>query len=274
MGGVTLTETRDFWEKRPVAADPDAFATRYDYFRRVDDLREAPDSEPYAYSNVIHGYEGASGKSVLDFGCGHGYVLGHYARHGAHVSGLDVTDRAVELSRSRFDLLGLTGSFAVTDGTSAPFDDESFDIVCSMGVLHHIPDPAPVVAELGRVLKPGGELIVMVYNRDSFRYRVTFPARTRFGPEPYRGRSRADQINMNDGVDNPLGRVYSRAELGHLLSAFEGHTYSVNKLGRAELGLWRRDLGRIVRFVPGPAVSALAQRVGWNLYCRARKPVA
>jgi SAM-dependent methyltransferase len=272
MGDVSLEETRDFWERHPVAANPDAFPTPYDYFRTVDNLREAADSEPYPYSNFIHEYESASGKSVLDYGCGHGYVLAHYARNGADVSGLDVTQRAVELSRARFDLLGLTGLFVRNEGSEVPFETNSFDIVCSMGVLHHIPDPQPVVAELARVLKPGGQLIVMVYNRNSFRYRVTFAARTRFGPAPYRGRSRDEQVNMNDGVDNPLGRVYSKPELATLLAAFKGHSFHVNKLGAAELALWRPRLQRATRLAPAGVVAALAQRGGWNLYCKAHKP--
>jgi hypothetical protein len=76
---------------------------------------------------------------------------------------------------------------------------------------------------------------------------------------------------MNDGVDNPLGRVYTRDELAALLEAFEGQEFHVNKLGPDELGLWRPSLGRLTRAVPARAVSALAQRAGWNLYCKARK---
>jgi SAM-dependent methyltransferase len=270
---VTLDQTRGFWEQNPVAGAPGRFATRYDYFRAVDGLREAPDVEPYAYSSFIHEYESSQGKAVLDYGCGHGYVLGHYARNGASVTGLDVTERAVELARARFELLGLDGRFERNDGTSVPFASGSFDIVCSMGVLHHIPEPEPVVAELARVLKPGGLLVVMVYNRNSFRYHVTFRARERFGPEPFRGRPRDQQVNMNDGADNPLGAVYSKRELLALLSAFERHEFHVNKLGNGELGLWRPRLQRVTNRVPPRVVSALAQRVGWNLYCKARKPI-
>src|SRR5205823_10820777 len=120
-----------------------------------DNLRESPDVEPYEFSNLVHDYEGSAGKVVLDYGCGNGYVLAQYARHGAEVYGVDLTDRAIELAQMRFALLGLDGTFAANDGTTIPFDDGSFDIACSMGVLHHIPDPAPVVSELYRVLKPG-----------------------------------------------------------------------------------------------------------------------
>lgn len=273
MSEKTLEDVREFWERHPVAGDPDDYATRYDYFRAVDNLREASDGEPYALSDRIHGYASATGKRVLDYGCGHGYVLAHYARNGATVVGVDVTDRAVELSRERFALLGLDGTFVRGDGATVPAESDSFDVVCSMGVLHHIPEPQRVVAELARVLRPGGQLIVMVYNRRSFRYHVTFRARRRFGPEPFRGRSLAEQVNMNDGIGNPLGRVYSREELRTLLAAFEGHEFLVSKLGRAELGLWRPWLERLASLVPAGAVDALARRVGWNLYCRALKPV-
>src|SRR5690242_4654821 len=153
----SLEQIREFWQAHPVAdSQVGARQTLYDYFRAFDNLRESADVEPYAFSNLVHDYEGSAGKAVLDYGCGNGYVLAQYARHGASVYGVDVTDAAVELTRTRFALLGLEGTFVRNDGTEIPFADRFFDIACSMGVLHHIPDPRPVVGELYRVLKPGG----------------------------------------------------------------------------------------------------------------------
>jgi SAM-dependent methyltransferase len=275
-GVPTLEEIRAFWEAHPVAASGiGPRATRYDFFRAFDNLREGEDVEPYAFSNAVHDYEGSSGKVVLDYGCGNGYVLGHYARNGATVHGVDLTEAAIRLARERFDLLGLEGSFVRTDGIELPFEDGMFDIACSMGVLHHVEDPTPIVAELFRVLKPGGKLVVMVYHRDSFRYHVTFRWRQRFGPAEFKGRPLQEVVNMNDGPDNPWAAVYSQAELRQLLAGFVDHRFLVSKLGIAELALWHSFTTRAFqRLVPGSAVRALARRVGWNLYCVAFKPAS
>ena len=264
----SLDAIRTFWEEHPVGeSDIGPQQTAYDYFRAFDNLRESADVEPYEFSNLVHDYEGSAGKVVLDYGCGNGYVLAQYARHGAEVHGADVADRAIELARTRFALLGLQGAFTRSNGANVPYEDGFFDIACSMGVLHHIPDPAPVVWELHRVLKPGGKLVVMLYNRDSFRYRVAFRLRSK-------GRTLQERVNQNDGAGNPYGTTYTQEEVRRLLAQFEDHRFLVHKLSFNELALWWPPLERVLRrTVTRRAVERLAGRYGWNLYCVARKPV-
>ena len=267
-----LDEIREYWNSAPVGrvvVKPPQ-DTVYDFFRSFDAAREV--EEPYHISNYVHDYEGSRQKRVLDYGCGNGYVLGHYARNGAETYGVDITPQAIELSRLRFRLLGVDGEFVLNDGNSIPFDDEFFDIACSMGVLHHIPDPAPVVAELYRVLKPGGRLVIMLYNRNSFRYWVTFRYRRRFDRR-YRGHTLQEVVNMNDGDDNPYAVAYTKDDVRELLSSFTGHEFLIQKLHPDELGLYRPKLGRAIeKLLPGRIPLALGRRFGWNLYCTAHKP--
>lgn len=173
---VTNEQVRSFWERNPVAAaaipaEPGTAA----FFAQFDALREAPECGLWDFSNRIHGYTSARGKRVLDVGCGNGYVLAQYARHGAEVHGIDLTETAVHLSGRRFQLAGLNGTFQRTDGETIPYPDETFDMACSMGVLHHIADPRPMMAEMRRMLKPGGEIILMMYHRHSWKHLVVHP---------------------------------------------------------------------------------------------------
>jgi SAM-dependent methyltransferase len=269
----TIEDIRDFWERNPVAAAGlGEHGSVAEFLEAFDELRESEDVEPFPVTERIHRFSAARGKRVLDVGCGNGYVLSHYARHGADVAGADVTARAIELTRERFRLLGLEADLRQVDGFELPFEDASFDVVCSMGVLHHVPDPTPLVREIERVLKPGGELLVMLYHRGSLRYRVLMPFRRRFGPEGFRGRSRQEVLNMNDGADNPWAAVYSPEEVRTLLGAFEGHRFFVWKLPARELGLYLRIVSGVTARLPKPIVDALARRIGWNLYCVAYKP--
>lgn len=270
----SLSEVRDFWSENPVGPQNRTEVDSWkEYFELFDEIREGVDVEPYEFSNEIHGYESAGGKRVLDYGCGNGYVLARYAENGADVVGVDITDKAVELSRKRFEVGGLEGTFLRNDGRTVPLADGSFDIVCSMGVLHHIPDPGDVISELHRVLKPGGEFITMVYHRNSFRYHVTLRKRKWIGSDPFRGKPLDEQVNMIDGPKNPYGTAYTKSELEELLSAFTDHEFRVNKLSRSELGLFNR-YGRLLSDrLPDYFVDALAKRIGWNLYCNARKPI-
>src|SRR5258706_7541699 len=239
---ITNSDVRTFWEEHPVAAKNTGTAKSGPiYFQQVDQLREAENCEPYRLANQIHELETEKDKRVLDVGCGHGYVLPHYARQGAEVHGVDLTARAIALTKERFALGGLQGDFRQIDGVQLPFPDNTFDIACSMGVLHHIADPRPTLAEMHRVLKPGGRLILMLYNKNSFRNRVTFPWRKYFGPRIYRGKTLQNIRNMNDGADCPLALAYDRTDVATFLHGlFEDVQFLVNKLPYEEVFLFSR----------------------------------
>ena len=115
-------------------------------------------------------YENARGLTVLDVGCGQGIDLVQYASAGASVTGIDLTPRHAELARSHLDALGLAGEVVNGDAEALPFADATFDRVSSNGVLHHTPGIDKALLEIRRVLKPGGEARILVYNRRSFHY--------------------------------------------------------------------------------------------------------
>jgi SAM-dependent methyltransferase len=256
-GQVRLRDTRAFWELHPVAAAgiPFPLGTR-EYFEYYDGLREV--NEKLNFSYALHEYRNFSGKNVLDVGCGNGYVLSKYAGAGAHVFGIDLTRQGIDLSRQRFSYLGLQGEFHIANAEELPYEDQSFDCVCSMGVLHHVPDISKAIKEIFRVLKPGGRLIMMVYHRNSLEYRLLFPL-NRFR----KGKSITQLVNEVDGIGNPRGEVYSRSELRDLLSAFQGLEMFAGLLG----GLTG------IRFLPklGRA-TGLERQLGWFLYAKGIKP--
>jgi ubiquinone/menaquinone biosynthesis C-methylase UbiE len=115
-------------------------------------------------------YAGTAGLDVLDVGCGQGIDLANYAKAGAAVTGVDLTPRHVELARAQLEALGLDGTVVLGDAESLPFAADSFDRVASNGVLHHTPDIAAALREVRRVLRPGGEARVILYNRSSLHY--------------------------------------------------------------------------------------------------------
>lgn len=115
-------------------------------------------------------YERTRGLRVLDVGCGQGIDMMRYATAGAQATGIDLTPRHVELARSHLAAMGLSATIVGGDAEAMPFADMSFDRVSSNGVLHHTPDMPAALREIRRVLVPGGEARVIVYNRRSFHY--------------------------------------------------------------------------------------------------------
>jgi SAM-dependent methyltransferase len=104
---------------------------------------------------------------VLEIGIGLGADHQHFAQAGARLTGIDLTERAVEYSRKRLALFGLKSDLRVADAESLPFADESFDWVYSWGVLHHSPNTARAIEEAWRVLRRGGGAKIMIYHKHS-----------------------------------------------------------------------------------------------------------
>ena len=270
---ASLDDVRAFWERSPLAsADIDAEPGTREFFAAFDEIREAEDCEPLWLQEHIYRLTEATGKRVLDIGCGNGYVLSRYATAGASVQGVDLTDRAIEISRRRFSEMGLTGSFTRIDGQALPFADGALDVVTSMGVLHHVPDPDPLVDEAVRTLKPGGEMIIMLYYRHSWQYQVLMRAK-RLALASHRGRSQADAVNMVDGTENPLGRVYSRTQARELLerAGLRATFCEVHQITWRQL-LLAPPLAKFANALLPPAGRTPFRALGWNVYVRATKP--
>src|SRR5262245_57923695 len=95
------------------------------------------------------------GKRVLDFGCGHGMASVVLARHGADVTGIDLSAGYVEEARRRAAANEVSAFFQQADAEHLPFTDASCDAVWGCAILHHL-DLQQAGSELRRVLRPGG----------------------------------------------------------------------------------------------------------------------
>src|SRR5206468_10710554 len=106
-------------------------------------------------------------KRVLEVGFGPGTDFVQWLRAGAKASGIDLTEEALDHLRHRISIYNLPEpeSIRVADAEHLPFESNAFDLGYSFGVLHHSPDTEKAIAELVRVIKPGGELKIMLYNR-------------------------------------------------------------------------------------------------------------
>lgn len=295
IGANDLKErVRAFWQAHPCGTKfSDAQMGTPEFFERV---------EAHRYTKEWHipeaaDFGGARGLKVLEIGCGLGTDGARFAQAGADYTGIDLTEAAIGLARTRFEISGLRGEFRVADAENLDFADASFDRVYSHGVLHHTPDTARAIREIHRVLKPGGRAFVMLYHRGSYNYRIGIRILRRAGArllksengirivhsltgEPVEslrehagllkaganGHMAADEFlsQSTDGAGNPLARVYSRREARELFKQFrevELRAYFLNK----------RFIPLIGTLLPRSLESALASRWGWHLWIYATK---
>jgi SAM-dependent methyltransferase len=200
MGSVGKDEVKAFWE---------AEACGERYGAEQDRLRYEMEPEIVPFAD----FESAAGKRVLEIGVGMGADFLRWARAGAHATGIDLTDRAVALTRQRLVEEGLEADVRVADAESLPFPDGHFDIVYSWGVLHHSPDPVRALGEAQRVLAPGGQLKLMLYHRHSW---VAIAAWVRFCL--VRGKPLASLGNAVAHVESPGTHAFTPTEVRAILS--------------------------------------------------------
>jgi SAM-dependent methyltransferase len=110
-------------------------------------------------------------KKVLEIGCGIGTDAINFARSGASYFGIDISPKSIALTKKRFDVFNLSGNLVCGDAENLDFffKDDNFDLVYSFGVIHHTPNPKVVIEQAYKLLKPGGELRIMLYNKRSWK---------------------------------------------------------------------------------------------------------
>lgn len=152
----------DFWNEASCGEE---------LYLRGHDLREqyqhqlARRYELEPYIPPFADFEQQKGRRVLEIGVGLGADHQMFAAAGTHLSGCDLTERAIAHTRQRLEIFGLKSDLQVADAENLPYPDASFDTVYAWGVIHHSPDTPQAAAEIHRVLRPGGTARVMIYHK-------------------------------------------------------------------------------------------------------------
>ena len=202
-------------------------------------------------------FDGYRGKRILEVGCGVGIDLFRFAKGGADVMGVDLAEQSIDLACKYFDHEGLSGDFRLGNGEELEFEDNTFDMVYAHGVIQYTANAQKMVDELHRVVKPGGEVIMMVYNRKSW---LNFLSQT-----------------LGVGLeheDAPVLKKYSIAEFKHLLTKFSDLRIVPERFpvkSRLQKGL--KAVFFNIFFVPvfNLIPKNITRNTGWHIMAFARK---
>jgi len=236
-------------------------------------------------------------KKVLEIGSGLGTDGVQFAKGGARYSAIDLSPKSLEMARKNFEWRGLRGNFQVGDSENIPFADNTFDYVYSHGVIHHTPNMPRAVQEIHRVLKPGGQAVIMVYHKNSLNYYLGIQGVRKAGAlllyvpggvelvhqltgekrerlQAHRDALRKQGLgyltgagwlnNNTDGPGNPLSSVWSGRQLKQLFAPFSKKDTQIRFLNL--------DWFRVLRIaLPDSTYRKLGKRMGWHLYMFAEK---
>jgi len=254
LGDPLLEAIRVYWNEHihdlEVAQEPVGSAG---FFAELDEYR----FDKLRYLPQLVDFGGYRGRKLLEVGCGVGIDLARFARGGAIVTGVDLAEVAIDLARANFAQNGLPGSLHVMNGEDLSFEDDTFDVVYAHGVLQYTANAPKMVRELHRVLRPGGEAILMVYNKYSWL--------------------NAMSKVMNVGLeheDAPVLKKYSIREFKRLLGPFTRYRIVPERfpvetrLHRGiKAALYNLGFVRLFNILP----RSLIRPLGWHLMAFATK---
>jgi len=162
--GSSKRDGSEFWDANPCGGSWATYREFMEWYQQT---------EPSLYK-VLDNYEW-HGKKVLEVGCGQGATLNYIPSFGAFVYGLDMSLQSLRQARAGAAELGQAGMISLlqADAECLPFSSSTFDIIISIGVLHHTTDTAGSIAQIQRLLKPGGRAVIMLYRSGTPKWWMT-----------------------------------------------------------------------------------------------------
>ena len=228
---------RKQWNQNPCGINPTELLDEESgsYTRTLFDEIARNRYESNSWLDAALPWNEVAGKAVLEIGQGVGTDLVRMAENGAIVSAIDLTERHVELAQNNLDQHGFSCDLRLGDASKLPFADASFDLVYSIGVLHHTPDIEDCLREAHRVLKPGGRIIIALYHRWSGYHLVSKLIvdglyRRKLFSLGYAGLMATIEAGCDGITNKPLVRTYDKSMLRRLMRAFQGLRLTVDHL--------------------------------------------
>jgi SAM-dependent methyltransferase len=270
FGDVPITAVRDFWNARPcnIRHSPKEVGTR-EYFDEVERRKYFVEPHIPAFAE----FDRWKGREVLEIGCGIGTDTVSFARAGARVTAVELSEKSAELARQRVEVFGLGDRVSIHVGNAeelpALVTPRPFDLVYSFGVIHHSPHPHRIVEHMKRYMTASSELRLMVYTRISYKLFWIMKE------ENIWDMSRIDEViarNSEAQTGCPVTYTYSARTARELLVGFR-----VRDVRKAHIFTWDIDAYKRYEYrkasewanVSESELTALEEELGWHLLVRA-----
>lgn len=265
---VSLEQIREFWDRRPcnIRHSTKPLGTR-EYFDEVEWRK-------YFVEPHIPGFAEFSrwqGKRVLEIGCGIGTDTINFARHGAVVTAVDLSEKSLEMACKRAALYDLTDRIRFFHGSAEQLEKvvspEPFDLIYSFGVIHHTPHPERVLEQLKKYVRPGSTVKIMVYHRYSWK---VFWILMTYGKCRFWKLKELVARHSEAETGCPVTYSYSKAELRDLMGR---NGFQVLQMQAEHIFPYRiRDYIQYryikewyFRWLPMHVLKALERSLGWHL---------
>ena len=268
LSRIPIDKVRTYWDSRPcnIRHSPKQIGTR-EYFDEVE-------ARKYFVEPHIPGFaefERWRGKRVLEIGCGIGTDTINFARHGAEVTAVDLSEASLRIARQRAEVYGLTENvkFCMGDAErlSTILPPQRYDLVYSFGVIHHTPHPERALEQLRQFVYSGSTLKIMVYHRCSWK---VFAIVLRHGHGKFWRLEELVARHSEAQTGCPITYAYTPSDARQLLKSCGFHVkhmlvdhifpYSIPAYVR-----YRYQKEWYFEHMPSPIFRWLERRLGWHL---------
>ncbi|HEV2916656.1 MAG TPA: class I SAM-dependent methyltransferase [Candidatus Babeliales bacterium] len=166
---VSIDEVKQFWNHRPCnIRHSNKEVGTCAYFDEVEQRKYFVEPHIPLFAQFAQWKD----KHVLEIGCGIGTEAINFARHGANLTIIELSEESLNLTKKRFDVYGLKANFIL--GNAEELDTlipqgKKFNLIWSFGVIHHSPNPEKILQKCNKLLADDGELRIMVYAKLSYK---------------------------------------------------------------------------------------------------------
>ena len=269
---IAIGEVRDFWNRRPcnIRHSTKAVGSR-EYFDEVEARKYLV--EPHI--PVFAEFPRWKGKRVLEIGCGIGTDTMNFARAGAEVTAVDLSEKSIEIARQRASVYGLSNIrfyHGNAEELTSFVPSGGYDLIYSFGVIHHTPHPERVIEQLLLCSRPGTALKVMVYHRNSWK---ALQILLHEGHGAFWKFSELLERYSEAQTGSPVTYAYTPSTVRDLLRGFTTDSVAIEHifpyripdyLQYRYVRLW------YFRYLPAPVFRGLEKRLGWHLCVNAHVP--
>jgi ubiquinone/menaquinone biosynthesis C-methylase UbiE len=206
-------------------------------------------------------FENYAGKHVLEIGCGIGTDAVNFARAGAKYTGVELSNRSLQITKDRFTKFGLTGSFILADSEKLEhvFKTPNFDLIYSFGVLHHTPDIGAALKSIHKISHEDTEIKIMLYSKNSYKQFLID----------------ANLMQPEAQAGCPIANSYDTEEIK---SIFKLCNLKIVQLDQChifpyEISQYKNNIYKKLPWfevMPVEIFEALEKRLGWHLLIRAK----
>jgi UDPglucose 6-dehydrogenase len=190
-------------------------------------------------------------KHVLEVGCGIGTAAQSFIENGSIYTGIDLSDKSVEIANQRLQIFNLKGEIFQADIENYT-NNNNFDLIYSFGVLHHTPNTESAINNCWKMLKPGGEFKLMMYAKNSLKYFEIIDG--------------IDQFEAQSGV--PIAKTYTHDEIYNLLNNFKNIKIEQTHIFPYKIEEYKNyiyEKQEYFKHMPEEIFKCMEKNLGWHL---------